>query len=197
MVGECKIAFFDLETEQLFEDLGMESKWSRDPSRLSIACACVKVNEEPCRVFLKEQAKELFDLLQSCDLVVGHNLFSFDYSVLQGAVKQPVANLLNTKTLDMLFEIEKKTSQRVALNDLAKLNLGEEKTEDSRSVPFMWRTGKRQQVIDYCINDVEMTRKLYEFGRDHHKLKYTAKTMDYRRDERIIIGVKEVEVSWQ
>ncbi len=194
---ERKVAFFDLETEQLFEDLGMESKWSRDPSKLSISCACVKVNEEPCQVFLKEQAADLFQLLQSCDLVVGHNLYSFDYSVLQGAVHQPVANILNTKTLDMLFELEKKTGQRVALNDLAKLNLGLEKTEDSRSAPFLWRTGKRQQVINYCINDVELTKKVFEFGRDHQKLKYTAKTMDFRSGERLIIGIKEAEVDWK
>ena len=197
MTGERKVAFFDLETEQLFEDLGMESKWSRDPSKLSIACACVKVNEEPCRVFLKEQAGDLFDLLQSCDLVVGHNLYSFDYSVLQGAVHRPVANMLNTKTLDLLFDLEKKTGQRIALNDLAKLNLGQEKTEDSRSVPFMWRTGKKQQVIDYCINDVELTKKVFELGRDHKKLKYTAKFMDFKSGERLIIGVKEAEVDWK
>jgi len=197
MAGERKVAFFDLETEQLFEDLGMESKWSRDPSKLSIACACLKINDTPCKVYLKDQAQDLFKELQSCDLIVGHNLFSFDYSVLQGAVHQPVANILNTKTLDMLVEIEKKVSQRVALNDLAKLNLGQEKTEDSRSVPFMWRTGKRQQVIDYCINDVEMTKHLYEFARAHKKLKYTAKTMDFKTGERLIIGVKEVEVDWK
>ncbi len=194
---ERKVAFFDLETEQLFEDLGMESKWSRDPSKLSIACACLKINDEPCKVYLKEQALDLFKELQSCDLVVGHNLYSFDYSVLQGAVHQPVANILNTKTVDMLFDLEKKTGQRIALNDLAELNLGLKKTEDSRSVPFMWRTGKRQQVIDYCINDVELTKKVFELGRDHKKLKYTAKFMDFKSGERLILGVKEAEVDWK
>jgi hypothetical protein len=28
----------------------------------------------------------------------------------------------------------------------------------------LWQIGKRQEVIDYCLNDVEITRKIWELG---------------------------------
>lgn len=48
------------------------------------------------------------------------------------------------------------------LDNLARLAFGEQKTGSGELAPVLWQQGKKQEVIDYCLNDVRLTKKLYE-----------------------------------
>ena len=83
------------------------------------------------------------------------------------------------------------TGVRIALDDLAKLNLGKSKTDDPRMVPQLWRSGQHDRVKSYLRSDVELTRDLYQFGLKAGALRYTHK--DWQRGTQ---EIREVRCPW-
>ncbi|NES64131.1 MAG: hypothetical protein F6K24_02130 [Okeania sp. SIO2D1] len=49
-----------------------------------------------------------------------------------------------------------------SLDNLTSLALGEQKTGSGTSAPVLWQQGKEQEAIGYCLNNVRLTKKLYE-----------------------------------
>jgi DEAD/DEAH box helicase domain-containing protein len=60
----------------------------------------------------------------------------------------------------------------VGLNALAEGTLGSGKSADGLQAIAWYREGKMQEILDYCQQDVEVTRRLYEYGRQHKHLKF-------------------------
>lgn len=56
-------------------------------------------------------------------------------------------------------------AKRTHLHAVAKAN-GMSKTGTGSLAPKLWQEGKRQEVIDYCLNDVTLTYKLLNLGLD-------------------------------
>ena len=131
-----KTIFFDLETQHLFQELGMTDYRSRDPTKLKLAVAGILSNKEYF-FFEESQVQELFKTLNQADLIVGHNLFKFDYLVLQPYIKQDIIKTLQNKTFDTMLELEKLTGCWTSLDDLGNRNVGVTKTIDTLKIPKM------------------------------------------------------------
>ena len=112
--------FFDLETQYLFDDVG-----GRYPERLKLAIAGTLENGQ-VQLFLEHQVQELFEVLSQAQLIVGHNLFGFDYLVLQPYLEHNVKKTLKVKTFDIMVEIDKVAGCWTSLDDLGKRNIGME-----------------------------------------------------------------------
>jgi hypothetical protein len=184
-----KTVFFDLETQYLFEDLGLNHKDPRAPAGLKLAIAGVLESGHP--TFFKES--EVVDLLQTltkADTIIGHNLFRFDYIVLKPYTDIDVPDALRRKTIDMMHEIDKKTGCWTGLDSLCRLNLGITKTENPQKIPEMWREGKHAEVRDYLLNDLKMTEAIFNHGKKQGKLKYDHK--EYGESK----GIREVSIEW-
>ena len=183
------IAYFDLETQYLFQELGMIDYRSRDPTKLKLAVAGILFNKE--QLFFEEgQAQELFKTLNQADLIVGHNLLGFDYLVIQPYINQNIIKTLKNKTFDTMLELEKLTQCWTSLDDLCKRNLGMTKIIDTLRIPKMWRDGKHQEVKDYLLNDLRMTEAIFMHGKKVGKFKYEHK--DYGKS----LGEREINVKW-
>jgi hypothetical protein len=94
-------------------------------------------------------------------LIIGHNIFNFDYRVLRPLIS--LEGVLE-KTIDTLAFLYKKNGKRVSglsLDGLAKANLGKSKTLKGKSVPKLWNQGKRKEVIEYNKNDCVLTQALW------------------------------------
>jgi DEAD/DEAH box helicase domain-containing protein len=180
------IIFFDLETQYLFSELGMND-YIKDPSKLKIAIAGIKTNSETL-FFDESKVIELLDYLKKADLIVGHNLLGFDYNVLQHYFKENIKVLLKSKTFDIMFELQKLTGCKIALNNLGDKNIGLIKNCNTLEIPKMWREGKHEEVQNYLLNDLIMTEKIFNYGKNFGKFKYTHKNYNE------IIGEKEVNV---
>jgi len=150
------ILFFDLETQKLAQDVG---GWANiEALRLSVGCTHDEENRY--RDWWEAQAADLIAELQRATLIVGFNVTGFDYRVL--SLYGGVAGL-DDKTFDILDEIKLQRGERVALNVLAKINLGEAKSlESGVQAVRLWRAGRREELVAYCRQDVELTRRLYE-----------------------------------
>jgi DEAD/DEAH box helicase domain-containing protein len=114
----------------------------------------------------------MFALLRRAGLVVGFNSLRFDYAVLQ-----PFADfdLRDLPSLDMLEEIKRRLNYRVSLDNLGQTTLGIGKTADGLQALQWWKEGRLDEIAAYCRRDVDVTLRLYEYGRREGHLLFTNK----------------------
>jgi DEAD/DEAH box helicase domain-containing protein len=163
------IVYFDLESQKLFQDVG-----GRDASKLLLACGVTWSTERnDFAVYWEKDAEALVAELKSADKVVGFNIISFDYEVLRPYV--PNANFRAFRSVDMLQDIFRTLNFRISLDSIAKATLGTTKTADGIQSVEWFRNGELDKVAEYCKADVDITRRVYEFGRDNGFVNYYSK----------------------
>jgi len=150
---------FDLETQYTADEVG---GWDhiRD-LRLSVGVT-YRVVERSYRTYTEEAVDQLIAELREADLVVGYNVLRFDYEVLRAYTDDL---LLNLPTVDMLRDLHRVLGWRPRLDNVASATLGETKSADGLQAVRWFRAGELQRVIDYCRHDVEVTWRVYEFGK--------------------------------
>jgi DEAD/DEAH box helicase domain-containing protein len=175
MIDQRPIVFFDLETQHSFDEVGGR----HNLHKLGISVAVTyNTADKRYKPYTEASIGYLIDELKSADLVVGFNLFDFDYQVLRGYTDEPLQRL---PTLDMLREIHRALGFRVGLGSLAEATLGVGKLADGLQAIRWWREGKIEELIAYCKQDVEVTRQLYEFGKQHKYLQFRDKRYRLQR----------------
>jgi len=175
-----RFGVLDLETRRSAEEVG---GWGH-ASRMGVSCVVVYDSlTDTCEEYLGEDIDRLTDHLRQLDLVVGFNILRFDYAVLKG---YSAFDFHSLPTLDLLAEVHTRLGYRLSLDHLGEHTLGKKKSADGLMALVWWKQGKIRQIIDYCRDDVELTRDLYLFGRDHRYLLFRNKA-----------GLKvRVPVSW-
>lgn len=163
------LVFFDLETQKLFEEVH-----GRNPSELLLACAVTySTARNDFAVYWEPDAAALLDELGRADKVIGFNILQFDYEVLRPYA--PRFNFRALPTLDMLLDLRRALSFRVPLESLAKACLGAAKSGGGIESVKWFRAGEKQRVAEYCKSDVDITRHVYEFGRENGFVYYYSK----------------------
>jgi DEAD/DEAH box helicase domain-containing protein len=169
--GEFSVSqvFFDLETQNLFEDVG-----GRDPARLRVSCAVTWTAErKDFAVYWEEHVPALLDELKTAERVIGFNLLGFDYEVLKPYASG--VSLASVRTLDLLLDIRRTLGFRLSLDSIAGATLGTRKTADGVQSVQWFRDGQLDRLAEYCKADVDITRRVYEFGRDQGFVHYHSK----------------------
>jgi DEAD/DEAH box helicase domain-containing protein len=163
------IVYFDVESQKLFHEVG-----GRDPSRLLLACGVTwSTARNDFAVYWEQDALALVAELKAADRVVGFNIIGFDYEVLR-----PYAQGINFRTfrsLDMLADIYRTLNFRLSLDSIARATLGTTKTANGVQSVEWFRNGELDKVAEYCKSDVDITRRVYEFGRDNGYVNYYSK----------------------
>jgi DEAD/DEAH box helicase domain-containing protein len=174
------VVFFDVETQRTFDEVGGR----QNIRKLGLAAAVTYSTADGVfHRYTEEQVADLIAELQAADLVVGFNVLSFDYEVLRAYTD---AQLTKLPTVDMLEQIYKRLGFRISLDKLATSTLGITKSADGLQAVRWYKEGRIQEILDYCQQDVEITRRLYEYGKQHKHLKYQDR--NYR--------LQMVQVSW-
>ena len=81
-------------------------------------------------------------------------------------------DLSQIRSLDILAEVQKVLGRRIRLQSIAEATLGRGKTGEGLKAGEWWREGKKDEVRKYCIEDVRLTRDLYDYALAHGVLKY-------------------------
>jgi len=153
--------FFDLETQKSIQEVG--GRENLRLLRVSIAVTLSAATSE-FKTYTEQDVGTLITDLKSATRVIGFNLLSFDYQVLKAYTAERLSEL---PTLDLLEDIYNKLGFRVGLDALASATLGVNKSADGLAAIRWFREGKIDELITYCRDDVAITKKLYEFGRDN------------------------------
>lgn len=178
--SEPRVLYFDLETQKGADEVG---GWGNSHLMKLAAGVVWDSREKKFFTYLEDQARQLADKLRAADLVVGFNVIRFDYAVLQ---PYATTDLQEINTFDMLVDIHKKLRFRLSLNHLASHTLGTQKSADGLASLQWFKEGKMDQVIEYCIKDVEITRDLFLFGQKHGHVSYQSKSK----------GIQKLPVDW-
>jgi DEAD/DEAH box helicase domain-containing protein len=161
-----RVLVLDVETQRSADEVG---GWDH-ADRMGLAVAVTQdLATGEVRVYPEDLVEELLEELAAAALIIGFNVRRFDYSVLRGYRALDYAAL---PTLDLLEEIHATLGFRLSLNHLAQETLGVPKSADGLQSLAWWKAGERDKVIEYCKADVDLTRRLFEFGRDHGYLLY-------------------------
>ena len=174
--------FFDLESQNLFQDVG-----GRDNiGQLRVACGVTWSSQtNDFSVYWEKDVPALIEELKSATKVIGFNLRGFDYLVLQPYA--PEMRFASLPTLDLLLDLQKILGFRISLDTIASASLGATKTADGIKSVEWFRAGELDKVAEYCKADVDITRRVYEFGRDNGHIFYRSK-----------LGSKlKVDVKWK
>ncbi|MFA6278646.1 MAG: ribonuclease H-like domain-containing protein [Candidatus Paceibacterota bacterium] len=135
--------------------------------------------------YIKEELPMLWPIIENADMLIGFNSDSFDIPLLN---RYYPGNLSHIRSLDLLSEVQKVLGRRIRLQSLAEATLGKGKSGDGLKAGEWWREGKKDQVREYCIEDVRLTRELYDYALKHGVLKY--------KDLRDIRDIKLDTSSW-
>ncbi len=125
------------------------------------------------KVYREHEIEQLIEDLKRLDLVVGFNISHFDYRVLQAYTP---FNLGRLPTFDILGEIQKGLGFRVSLGHLAERTLGRPKGGDGVQAVRWFREGDWENLINYCTEDVIITRDLFYHGLEKGYLVYGDKS---------------------
>jgi len=159
----------DIETQKSAEEVG---GWHR-ADLMGISCVVIYNSEKDILIeFAEDKIEDLISVIKGFDLIIGFNILKFDYSVLSGYTR---FNFRKLNTLDMLQEIHHRLGYRLSLDHLASVTLGRKKTADGLQALKWWKQGKIQKIIDYCKQDVMITRDLFLYGKKNGYLLFNNK----------------------
>ncbi len=155
---------FDIETANAFSSL------RANLDHLELALVGVYDSEtDSYSSYIKEELPKLWPLMEHADLLIGYNSNTFDIPILN---RYYPGDLTKIPSLDLLAEIYKVLGRRIRLQSLAEATLGKSKKGDGLKAVEWWQAGKVAKVREYCIEDVRITKELYDYALKHGVLKY-------------------------
>jgi DEAD/DEAH box helicase domain-containing protein len=156
---------FDIETKNTFDEVE-----SNDPTALDISVVCAYDSKtESYTTYMQEDFPKLWPLLEKTDMFITYNGDHFDIPLLN---KYYNGDLGQIKSLDLLKEIKNSLGRRIKMDDIAEATLGKNKIAHGLDAIKWWREGKIDLIVKYCLEDVKITKELFDYAREHKHLKY-------------------------
>ncbi len=156
---------FDIETKNIFSDVG-----SNDPTALDISVVCIHDSlTDEYTSYLEKDFPKLWPILEQADMFITFNGDHFDIPLLN---KYYTGDLTKIKSLDLLVEVRNSLGRRIKLDTIAEATLGRNKAGHGLEAITWWQNGEIDKIIKYCIEDVRITKELYDYALLNKKLKY-------------------------
>lgn len=135
-----------------------------DYAAMGVACIGVwDYTTDSARVFGEHELREFQKFVDSQDVSIGFNNNRFDNNVLRacGVVIQPNSSY---DLLSEIFTALGSFQKGCRLDDVVKANFPScaGKTGNGADAPELWQKGYHTRVIDYCLNDVRLTKMLVD-----------------------------------
>ncbi len=164
----------DLETQNTFQEIGQN-----DCKLLKISIVGINIYEEDRYCTYTENEMILLEqLLRRTGLLIGFNIKRFDIPVLQ---KYLSIDLYKIPVLDIMEDVSRVCSFRTRLNNIAKTTLGKSKLGSGLDAIKYYRQGMWDKLREYCLNDVKITKEVYDYGLTHSEIFLTDKNNKIHR----------------
>ena len=156
----------DLETQKSFEDVGGRGK--NHLLKVSV-CGIYDYSQDKYLIYEEHELPRMASILQSADQIIGFNIKQFDFEVLQPYLN---FNIFEVPYYDILEELEKSIGHKVKLESVAQGSIGTGKSGNGLEALLYYKNGKIDQLKKYCLDDVRVTRLVYEYALKNQKLLY-------------------------
>lgn len=153
---------FDIETTDVMPGI--------QPQDMDLAVVAVYDSEtDEYTSYLENELQQLWPIIERADALIGFNSDNFDVPLLN---KYYPGDLRTIKSIDLLEEIRKTLGRRIKLDKIAQGTLGHGKSSHGLKAVDWWKEGKIDKVRTYCIDDVRITKEIYDYAVKHQELKY-------------------------
>lgn len=170
----------DLETQKSFTEVGRDNF-----HKLKVSVAGVyDYADDTYRIYHESELMGLEKRMLSAELIIGFNIRRFDLPVLKPYFFTPIEKF---PLLDLMEEIEKVRGHRVSLQSVAQATLGTGKSGQGLEAVRLFHEGRMEELKKYCLDDVRITKEIYEYGARDGKIIFTS-NRDWKNHE--------VPVSW-
>ena len=170
----------DIETQKGFHEVDRKKLYL-----LKVSVACIYDSKtDSYMAFEEKEMRKLEEIMKQADLIIGFNVRDFDMEVLVPYFMTPVKNF---PVLDLLVEFEKVRGHRISLQSLAQATLQSSKSGSGWDALQLYKDGKIEELKKYCMDDVKITKDIYEYGLKHGKVFFIS-NRDYQ--------THEVPISW-
>lgn len=154
---------FDIETRNIFSEVG-----SADPTALDISIVGIYDSEtDSYSSYTQEELSQLWPIIERADMLIGYYSDHFDLPLLN---KYYPGDLTKIKSLDILKEIRKSYGRGMKLDQLAEGTLQKKKSGHGLDAIKWWRAGEIEKIRQYCLDDVKITKEIYDFAMTNQKL---------------------------
>lgn len=159
------IIVYDLETKETFQQVG-----SRDPRKLHISMlGMYSYNDGEYCSYTEHELSQFWRRLETCDLLIGFNNKGFDDQVVSAYF--PEVGKVNS--FDILEIVSNSLGFRIKLDNIAQATLGVGKSGDGLKAIEYYREGKIEELRSYCLDDVKITKEIYDYGKNNGMLYYS------------------------
>jgi DEAD/DEAH box helicase domain-containing protein len=156
------ILVLDLETKKSFAEFGGENHIHE----LGVSVAGVySYTKDTLFAYAEHELAELEKLLENTEHLIGFNLKHFDLHVLEPYLEKIV--FAKYAITDMFEDAVNFLGHRVGLGGLAKATLGVGKSGHGLEALQWFKEGRIDDIKKYCLDDVKITRDLYEHGKKY------------------------------
>jgi hypothetical protein len=172
----------DFETKKSFAEVGGE----QNIRELGISVAGVYSYAKGAFFAFEEQELPKFEeMLKNTGHLIGFNLVHFDIPVIEPYLKE--VKIDRIAVTDIFVDAVNFLGHRVGLGGVAKATLGVSKSGHGLEALEWFKQGRVDDVKKYCLDDVRITRDLYEYGKKHNHILF----------ESFIDGkIHSIPVSW-
>ena len=166
MSNKLKKIVLDLETQKEFKEVGGRGK--NHLLKISV-CGIYDYATDKYLIYEENELPRLASLLETADQIIGFNIKDFDFEVIQ-----PYLNfdIFQVPYLDILEEIDRVIGHRISLESVAQATLGTGKSGSGLEAILYYRNGRMDLLKKYCLDDVKITKQVYEYGQKNGKLLY-------------------------
>ena len=146
-----------------------------DHAHMGISCLCAyDYVEDRYRVFMEDNLEDFFRLCSKRELLIGFNNIRFDNLVLNAHPFSLQMPIQDEKCYDLLREVWVSAGLGptfvypshlgYSLDAVCRRNNLGTKTGDGAMAPILWQRGNLGRVIDYCLNDIVLTKRLFDLA---------------------------------
>lgn len=153
----------DFETQKTFRE-------APDPKDLRISVAgAYDYGTEEYMTFEEHELQDLIARIEQASIIIGFNHIHFDMPVLQPYYP---GDIMQFALFDILVDVKNIIGRRLRLDDLVQATLGEGKSGHGLQAISLFREGKMDELKKYCLDDVRLTKQLFDYGVQNGKIFY-------------------------
>lgn len=136
---------------------------------------------------LQELKYDLDDHFQKGGQLLGHNIVAFDLPILRDSMDiYCIHKYINAKQyIDTSKDLLKGHGERFQLKNLVKCTMDDSKLMDSADAPKLWKMGRYDEVVEYCMKDTQLVYDLWGYGKENG----IVKAFSIEKEEFIDLGV--------
>lgn len=146
----------------------------RDFENMGISVICAyDYGTDKYHVFMEDNFDSFTTLVDNAYMVVGWNNINFDDNLVSAVIPE-AGQIIKSKSWDLLRAVWEASGldpmtydqhhDGYGLGQMSHVNFSMVKSGYGALAPVDWQKGKRGIVIDYCLNDVYLTKRLFDIG---------------------------------